>query len=174
MKDIYWWYFLIWDNTHDRLDDFILGLNHLKPRLKFTATISFNSVIFLDLVIRKGPIFCTSGKFETYFFFTSTNTFSYIHGTSSHPHHTYKGIAIGECIQILRACSLLGDFNKHQGHLIKTLHSLHFSRRAISSVKAVPFDSREHYLVSSKKINSNKVIFSTKFCHHIPSIHSVP
>lgn len=43
--------FLIWDNTCDHLDNFISGLNHLKPRLRFTATIYSDSVICLDLVI---------------------------------------------------------------------------------------------------------------------------
>ena len=97
--------FCIWTHTRSELDSFILGLNNIKPRIKFTAEISTSSMVFLDLRVYKGSNFNTTGRLQTEISYKVTNNFTYIHGTSYHPRHVYKGVAKGEALRILRNCS---------------------------------------------------------------------
>lgn len=125
--------FFVWEDSRETLDMFIAGLNSLKPRLKFTAEISSTSVTFLDLSIREGPDFSTTGLFDTDISYKPTNHFSYIHGTSHHPRHTFKAIGISESVRILRACCSQVDFQKHQSNLIKRLRIFMFSQKSCFS-----------------------------------------
>lgn len=165
--------FFVWQDSHETLDTFIAGLNILKPRLKFTANISSFSVNFLDLIICKGPDFVTSGLLDTEISYKDTNHFSYIHGTSFHPKHTFKAIGKGEAIRILRACSSLQDFSKHMSHLIKKFRTLHFPRSAILATKYVTFNVRTKYLSPYPKPSSKKIFFLTKYCYHKPTLHLI-
>lgn len=127
----------------------------------------------MDLTIRKGSNFANSGLFETEIHYKDTNHFSFIHGTSFHPKHTYKAIGKGEAIRILRACSSSEDFKKHMSHLIKRLRILHFPRRAIAATRAVTYDLRSKYLSPSPKSSSKRIFFLTKYCFHKPALHSI-
>lgn len=147
------------------LDEFISGLNNLKPRLHFTSVISSSSVVFLDLVTFKGPSFMNSDLLDTEIYFKKSNTFSFIHGSSFHPTYTYKSVVIGEVLRILRACFIRDSFLSHQSSFIKQLRSLHFSRGSISAAKAIYYNQRSLSLHPVPKDNASKLFYLMKFSH---------
>lgn len=106
--------FLVWTHGRDRLNTFIDGLNALKPRIKLTAEISDRLVTFLDVTVFKGPTFETTGILDTEIFYKSTNNFLYLHGSSHHPPHVFKAVALGETLRILRNCSQQEAFERHK------------------------------------------------------------
>lgn len=67
--------FCIWDADVDSLNQFVFGINRLKPRLRFTAEISTQEAVFLDLRIYKGPDFDTTHKLSTDIYYKNINTF---------------------------------------------------------------------------------------------------
>ena len=77
--------FCIWTHSLERFNDFLLYLNSLKPRLKFTAPIEEYAVTFLDLTIYKGNSFAATGILDTVIYYKPTNLFAYVHGSSNHP-----------------------------------------------------------------------------------------
>lgn len=80
--------FFVWEDSRETLDTFIAGLNSLKPRLKFTGEVSSTSVTFLDLSIRKGPDFSTTGLFDTEISYKPTKSF-FLHPWHIPPSQAY-------------------------------------------------------------------------------------
>ena len=73
--------------------------------INFTWTISTESDEFLDIRIYKGSRFRDTGFLDVQTHFKATNTFQYLHFSSSHPKGVFKGLAKGRAIQFLRSNS---------------------------------------------------------------------
>ena len=164
--------FLIWTEGRQALDTFIEDLNTLKPRIKFTADISDTHATFLDVKVFKGNRFTNSSLLDTSISYKPTNNFLYIHGSSYHPQSTYKSIARGEALRILRCCSNEGDFRKNLTELIRHLRRRSFPRSAIKLAKAVDFKDRNAHLQGKTKENETRptLFLSHKFAQLTPSL----
>ena len=166
--------FLIWSHGRDTLDTFIAGLNQLKPRIKFTAEISDCSMTFLDVTVYKGPRFAATGLLDTDIHYKPTNNFLYVHGSSHHPPHTFKAVALGECLRILRNVSEEKKFDEHKGNLIRKLKLRAFPRSALMAAREVTFDDRQRILAgepfTEKRKEISEFFVTTKFDHVRPSL----
>ena len=78
---------------------------------------------FLDVTVYKGPRFETRGILDTDIYYKPINNFLYLHvyGSSYHPPHVLKAVALGETLRILRNVSDEPRFKEHQNHLIEKL-----------------------------------------------------
>ena len=84
--------FIIWTDTLDHLNSFLLGLNSFHPNLTFTHEHSLHSVNFLDLNIYKGHQFDITNVLDTKTHQKPLNLFQYLHFTSKHPRNIFKAL----------------------------------------------------------------------------------
>ena len=80
--------------------------------LRFTWSISNERIEFLDLNIFKGKRFNTNRHLDISTHFKKTNTFQYLHFSSSHPRSVFKGLVKGEAIRFLRSNTDPHTYNK--------------------------------------------------------------
>ena len=85
----------IWTGSRSELDNFPDRLNRAHHSIKFTWSISNERIQFLDLNIFKGDRFTETGLLDLNTHFKSTNTFQYLHFSSSHPRSVFKGLVKG-------------------------------------------------------------------------------
>lgn len=162
---------VIWPHSRLALQDFIEDCNRIHPNLKFTATVSSQSVSFLDVNLYKGIGFTKSQTLSTSIFFKETNTFSYLHGSSHISSHVLKGIAKGEIIRALRNTSNPIHFKRIKRALIKKFYQRKFPKSAIRAVKNVHFEMRELYMETTEKSTVPKPIpIRTKYYQFSPTI----
>ena len=93
----------IWVGTRSELESFLDRLNKAHRTLKFTWSISDERVEFLDLNLFKGGRFNTTNHLDMSTHFKKTNTFQYLHFSSSHPRGVFKGLVNGEATRFLRS-----------------------------------------------------------------------
>ena len=93
----------IWVGTRSELESFLDRLNKAHRTLKFTWSISDERVELLDLNLFKGGRFNTTNHLDMSTHFKKTNTFQYLHFSSSHPRGVFKGLVKGEAIRFLRS-----------------------------------------------------------------------
>ena len=88
----------IWTGTRSELDSFLDRLNKAHRTLRFTWSISDKHIEFLDLNLFKGERFNTTNHLDMTTHFKTTNSFQYLHFSSSHPRSVFKGLVKGEAI----------------------------------------------------------------------------
>ena len=162
--------FAVWSYDRPAFDLFLADLNALRPRLRFTATISATEVVFLDLVVYKGPSFVASGRLDSRLYRKPTMHMAYVRGQSYHPPHTVRGIAIGVTLRALRACSEPIYFCAEQACLVRRFRQLGFSRAAIRDAKAIRFADRAEALDGNMPRSRVSVFFVTEYRQFRPSL----
>ena len=85
----------IWTGTGNELESFLARLNTAHRTHRFTWSISNERIEFFDLNILKGGRFNTNRHLDISTHFKKTNTFQYLHFSSSHPRNAFKGLAKG-------------------------------------------------------------------------------
>ena len=112
----------IWTGTRSELEGFLDRLNKAHRTLKFTWSISDERIEFLDLNLFKGGRFNTTNLLDISTHFKKTNTFQYLHFSSSHPRSVFKGLVKGEAIRFLRsntdAHTYYSTLHKFREHLL--------------------------------------------------------
>ena len=91
----------VWTGTRSELESFLDRLNKAHRTLKFTWSISDERIEFLDLNLFKGGRFNTTNLPDISTHLKKTNTFQYLHFSSSHPRSVFKGLVKGEAIRFL-------------------------------------------------------------------------
>lgn len=162
--------FCVWTHGRPAFDSFLDAINSLRPRLHFTATLSDVEVVFLDLVVYKGPTFATTGQLDSRLYRKPTMHMSYVRGTSHHPPHTTRGVAIGETLRALRACSDPLHFYAEQARLVRRFRQLGFSRAAIRDARAIQFSGRTEALAANTAKTTASVFFVTEYARFQPSL----
>ena len=102
----------IWTGTRNELESFLARLNTAHRTLRFMWSISNERIEFLDLNIFKGRRFNTNRHLDISTHFKKTNTFQYLHFSSSHPRSVFKGLVKGETIRFLRSNTDPHTYNK--------------------------------------------------------------
>ena len=93
--------FMIWNDSEDKLKDFLAYINAVNPAIQFTHAHSFKSVNFLDVLVT----LTNDGTISTDLYTKPTDTHQYLHMNSCHPNHVKKAIAFSQATRILRICS---------------------------------------------------------------------
>ena len=161
----------VWSHGRPEFTTFLAALNNLRPRLRFTATISATDVVFLDLVLYKGTDFHVTGRLQSRLHRKDTMHQLYVRGSSFHPPHTTLGVAVGETMRALRACSEELHFRAEQRRLVIRFRQLGFSRRALREARAIRFLDRPETLAQNTPKTTAMVFFVTKFARFRPSLN---
>jgi len=127
--------FIIWDHDMDKFWEFFDILNNHHPSIKFTATVSDQSVDFLDVTVFKGPKLVSEQKLDTKVFFKPTDTHQLLHKSSYHPKHTFAGIIQSQILRFKSICSQKSDFETACSILFKSLKTRNYSSRFLRSIK---------------------------------------
>ena len=103
----------IWPGTREELDSFLDRLNNAHPTLRFTWSIS-------DSRVDPGPRCNNTNCLDLPTHFKKTNTFQYLHYSSSHPRSVFRGSVKGEVIRFLRSNTHAPTFTATKKSLYKT------------------------------------------------------
>ena len=139
--------FCVWTDSRESLEDFLHRLNSCHPTIHFTWTISSEGVDFLDTRIYKGSRFQQTGTLDIQTFFKPTNTFQYLHFSSSHPKGVFKGLVRGEANRFLRSNSSQETYERtlstFRHHLLCRGYPKGFVDLFLSTI---PYSQRNLYL----------------------------
>ena len=125
-----------WSATDADLQLFQEHLNRAHPTIKFTFETSTTDLPYLDITIIREGTHCLIKPY-----FKTTNTFSYMWGTSSHPQSTFKGIVKGENTRILRNCTKPEDYTTTMEFLINKFKDRKFKSK-YTNQPWIPFANR--------------------------------
>lgn len=96
---------MVWEHQEPELHSFVSHLNSIHDSIQFTITIGGNHAEFLDLKLFKGNRFSSDGILDVAPYSKPNHTHQYLHYSSSHPPHTFRGIVRGETVRLLRHSS---------------------------------------------------------------------
>ena len=80
--------FMIWNESGDKLKDFLTYINAISPAIQFTHAYTFKSVNFLDVFVN----LIDDRTISTDLCLKPANTHQYLHMNSCHPNHVKKSI----------------------------------------------------------------------------------
>uniref|UniRef100_K7EXL6 Reverse transcriptase domain-containing protein n=1 Tax=Pelodiscus sinensis TaxID=13735 RepID=K7EXL6_PELSI len=75
--------FMIWTHGQETLETFHRDFNNLHPTINLSLNHSTQEIHFLDTTVQ-----ITNGKLDTTLYRKPTDSYSYLHASSSHPEHT--------------------------------------------------------------------------------------
>ena len=84
--------FMIWNDSKDKLMDFLAYINTVNPAIQFTHAHSCKSANFLDVLVT----LTKDGTISTDSYTKPTDTHQYLHMNSCHPNHDKKAIAFSQ------------------------------------------------------------------------------
>ena len=93
--------FMIWNDSEDKLKDFLAYISTVTPAIQFTHAHSFEYVNFLDVLVT----LTNDGSISTDIYTMPTDTHQYLHMNSCHPNHVKKSIAFSLATRILSIIS---------------------------------------------------------------------
>ena len=114
--------FMIWNDSEDKLKDFLAHINTVNPAIQFTHAHSFKSANFLDVYVT----LTNDGTNSTDLYTKPTNTHQYLHMNSCHPNHVEKPIAFSQATRIIRICCDPATAQSRCNELIE-YHIIHHS-----------------------------------------------
>ena len=143
--------FMIWNDSIDTLNTFLMKLNSFHPSLKFTHTYSHKTINFLDLTIYKGFNFYFTNVLDTSTYQKPLNLYQYLHYTSAHPQNVFKAIIRGECIRYARTNTTQEMFMS-MIHTFKTrLYKRNYPKALVEkTVHTVKFEKRNQFLLHNQ------------------------
>ena len=84
---------MVWTHGQEELDKFFDYLNKCHETITFTVESSTEKINFLDTTVHKSP----SGELWTDLYCKPTDSHSYLHFKSAHPHIANKAYHIARC-----------------------------------------------------------------------------
>ena len=156
--------FIIWTKSKQEFEEYFEILNNHHPAVKLKATISENSIDFLDTTVFKGPDFSVTGQLDTKVFFKPTDTHQLLHKKSFHPKHTFKGLIKSQILRFKRISSLQSDLQKTINILFRALRRRGYSNRFLRKIKNETLYPKETSGHSASPCNSGRC----GTCPHFP------
>ena len=92
---------MMWNDSEDRLKDFLAYIHTVNPAIQFTHVHSFKSVNFLDVLVT----LTNDGTISNDLYTKPADTYQSLHMNSCHPNHAKKAIAFLQATRILRICN---------------------------------------------------------------------
>ena len=152
------------------LEDFknlINTMNQLHPTLKFTYEASKTSIDYLDLTIFKGKRFRETGILDTKVYTKPTETYQFLHRTSSHPPHVFKAFIFGETLRYARNTNNEDDFKEKVKGFSHKLRARGYTQTEINNgTHNVSLTNRTkliHNLPKGKQNMEAPLVFSTTY-----------
>lgn len=166
--------FSIWNNKYSPLI-YITVFNSLRPTIKLTYDISFNTGIMMDLRIFKGPNFVTTHTFTTELYYKPMNKFLYLPYDSYHD--SYQPTVTAECKRIRTFC-----MNDNTNHKMRCLYKNNLSIRGYpidilndwfqaatfkrdDLISILEYKAIKYKLSLHKKHTQIPLLFKIKRCH---------
>ncbi len=138
---------MIWEHHSAALQSLVTHINSLHQSIQFAITVGDTSVSFLDLTLFKGNRFSTLGILDIAPYSKPCHAHQYLHYSSSHPPHTFRGIVRGETVRLLRHSSNIRIFGNAAKLMLDRFQSrgypLHLLRCWIADL---PYSTRERLL----------------------------
>ena len=119
--------FLIWTHEEESLKQFYSAFNSENPSIKLTMDYSMEHIHFLD-----STVIIQNGHINTSIYKKPTDTYTYLHPTSSHPPHVTKSIVFSQALRYCRLCSEPRDRNMQLEKLSSTFHALDYDAEMIN------------------------------------------
>ena len=117
--------------------DFISFINDFHPTIKFTHTISSNTVTFLDL-----DLTLNNGQISTTVHYKPTDSHSYLDYRSSHTPSTRDSIPYSQFLRLRRLCSDEDDFHSKAAEMSSFFEERHYPSKvivnALDKVRNIP------------------------------------
>lgn len=162
--------FMIWDHSLEDLHAFIDSLNSFHPNIKFTCTISQESVSFLDVVVSKAE----NLNIKTNVYVKDTNNHQYLDYTSCHPKRCKNGIPFSQAKRYRRIISSDQQFHE----CLPTLEKYFLDRNYPLSIIQEAFDkilplSQNDALQESSAEKHLVIPFTITFCPSLPNIGEI-
>ena len=171
-----WWRYrddilVIYNSTLENFKKLIDTMNQMHPTLKFTFEASETSINYLDLTIFKGQRFRTSGILDTKVYTKPTETYQYLHKTSSHPPHVFNAFIYGETLRYARNTNNLDDFTTKVNTFSEKLQARGYTPTEIrETTQKVEHQNRMH-LIRKMDGNETKAIPTVFTTTYNPSIN---
>ena len=164
-----------WLLKRDEIEAFLNYANSIHPTIKFTAEISDTRVPFLDTFVFKGTRFQSQGILDIQTHFKPTETFQYLHFTSSHPLGVKKGFVKGEALRLLRTNSNETDFLAQLKQFEARLYTRGYPEDLVkSTLTSVTIDKREASLARREKCGNREILpFVTTYNPAVPNIKDI-
>jgi len=141
---------MIWEHQLSALQTFTAQLDSLHPSIKFETTVGDGSVNFLDLRVFTGNRFSAQGILDIAPYSKPIDTHQYLHYTSSHPPHTFRGIVRGETVRLLRHSSNIRIYANAIKRMISRFSSRGYPLRLLHRwISDFPYSARERLLLST-------------------------
>ncbi|MCG8624020.1 MAG: hypothetical protein MJE68_18770, partial [Proteobacteria bacterium] len=145
--------FMVWNNTEESLEEFIMEINNYHPTIKFTKEISEFGLAFLDTFIFK-----EDGKLQTKVYHKPTDNKQYLLYTSCHPKQQKDSIPYSLLIRARRICSKREDFIQEAKNTVKTLRKRKYPEEILKkAVERVLNTTREELLMPKEKEEDNRI-----------------
>ena len=154
--------FLLWPGSPQQLCDFVDFLNTWHPTVNFTLKYNMHSIDFMDMNIYKGSRFQSSGILDLQPHYKLTNTFSYLHFSSSHPPHVQIGLIKGELTRLLRLSSSHTTYAKHVNVLLTHLRESGYPGKLLHALaRRYPYSLRDSKLrTNTSKTKSTRTSYA--------------
>ena len=130
--------FIIWNDSHEALTNFIQKINGIHTTIKLTYESSDQELTFLDTTVYKGPNFQQTGIPDIKTHIKTTNKQLYIHQTSYHPNSCKTAIATGETIRYLTTNTQEHTFKPMTSKLTNKLIERGYKARNINETITTP------------------------------------
>lgn len=156
--------FMVWDDTPESLNEFVIFLNNITPTIQFSCESSTVSINFLDV-----KVYSSMGKLETDLFVKPTDRNSILHFNSQHPLHVLKSIPFSQFLRVKRIVSdpqlVTVRLNEMVLKFLKRGYPNYLLKQHLSRIEQI---SRESLLVSSpesttKRKTKDRVPFVSNF-----------
>ena len=134
---------MIWTHGRDELEKFIMYLNNIHPKIKFTSDISDTHVNFLDTTVRID----LDRLIYTTLYEKPTDTHLYLHYESAHHSPCHKKDPYGQFLRIRRICSKNDDFIDNGIKMIE-----HYMRRGY------PINTLKNHMLIASRFTQNDLL----------------
>ena len=119
--------FLIWTHGEESLKQVYSAFNSENPSIKLTMDYSMEHIHFLD-----STVIIQNGHINTSIYKKPTDTYTYLHPTSSHSPHITKSIVFSQALRYCRLCSEPRDRNMQLEKLSSTFYALDYDAEMIN------------------------------------------
>ena len=135
---------------------------------------SSEKIVILDTKVFKGPRFANNKTLDVQTHYKPTETFQYMHFSSSHPPSVKKGFIKGETLRLLRTNSVKETFELWKLEFLARLLERGYPRELAENILAkVKFSSQNEAVQNKTKTSRNVLPFITTFNPATPNLKRI-
>ena len=151
--------FLIWTHGEESLKQFYSAFNSENPSIKLTMVYSMEHIHFLN-----STVIIQNGHINTSIYKKPTDTYAYLHPTSSHPPHITKSIVSSQALRHCRLCSEPRDRNMQLEKQSSTFHALDYDAEMINQQIS---RAKDRFQQTKEREREREIYFAIHSLHNI-------